>query len=80
MDSITIRNLEADLNRRLRVRAQNHGRTIEDEAKEILRQALAEPVNKVNLRDLGQSIHARFAAVGGLDMQLSRSIAASLTK
>lgn len=75
MASITISNLEADLNRRLRVRAQEHGRTIEDEAKEVLRQSLTEPVNTANSRDLGQSIHTRFAAVGGIDMQQSRSVA-----
>jgi plasmid stability protein len=72
--SITISNLDDDLKRRLRVRAGRHGRRIEDEAEEILRQALSEPAKKANSRDLGQSIHARFAAVGGLEMQQSRSI------
>ena len=65
MASITIRNLDDDLKRRLRVRAAEHGRSMEAEVRDILRQAvghLSAPGN------LGQSIHARFAAIGGLDL------------
>jgi plasmid stability protein len=39
--SITIRNLEDDLKRRLRMRAAEHGHSMEEEAREILRQAVA---------------------------------------
>ncbi|WP_309665860.1 FitA-like ribbon-helix-helix domain-containing protein [Tabrizicola sp.] len=65
MASITIRNLDDDLKRRLRVRAAEHGRSMEAEVREILRQAvghLSAP------RNLGQLIHARFAATGGVDL------------
>ena len=65
MASITIRNLDDDLKRRLRVRAAEHGCSMEAEVREILRQAvghLSAP------RNLGQSIHARFAAIGGVDL------------
>ncbi|MGA7485467.1 MAG: bifunctional phosphopantothenoylcysteine decarboxylase/phosphopantothenate--cysteine ligase CoaBC [Xanthobacteraceae bacterium] len=41
MASITIRQLDDDLKRRLRVRAARHGRSMEDEARTILRQAAA---------------------------------------
>jgi hypothetical protein len=34
MASITIRNLEDDLKRRLRIRAAGHGRSMEEEARE----------------------------------------------
>jgi len=37
MASITIRNLEVDLKRRLRIRAAEHGRSMEEEARDILR-------------------------------------------
>jgi plasmid stability protein len=45
MASITIRNLDEDLKRRLRIRAAEHGRSMEDEVREILRGSLA-PADK----------------------------------
>jgi len=65
MGSITIRNLDDDVKRRLRVRAAEHGRSMEEEAREILRQVVTRPTP---LRDLGRSIHERFAEVGGIDL------------
>ena len=65
MASITIRNLDDDLKRRLRVRAAEHGRSMEAEAREILRQAVCEPIAPMNL---GRAIHARFAALSGVDL------------
>jgi plasmid stability protein len=38
--SITIRNLDADLKQRLRVRAAENGRSMEEEVRSILRSAL----------------------------------------
>ncbi|ETD90906.1 FitA-like ribbon-helix-helix domain-containing protein [Rhodobacter capsulatus] len=65
MASITIRNLDEDIKRRLRVRAAEHGRSMEEEAREILRQVVGQPGAP---RNLGQSIHARFAVLGGVDL------------
>lgn len=65
MASITIRNLDDDIKRRLRVRAAEHGRSMEEEARDILRQVVGQPAAP---RNLGQSIHARFAALGGVDL------------
>src|SRR5262249_33281757 len=42
MPSITIRQLEPELKRQLRLRAARHGRSMEDEARTILREATAE--------------------------------------
>ena len=42
MASITIRNLDDDLKQRLRVRAAEHGRSMEEEAREILRRVVGE--------------------------------------
>jgi plasmid stability protein len=67
MASITIRNLDDDLKRRLRVRAAEHGRSMEAEVRQILRQAVGEPGAP---KDLGQSIHQRFAALGGAQLEL----------
>jgi plasmid stability protein len=69
MASITIRNLEDDLKRRLRVRAAEHGRSMEEEVRDILRQAVGEPSPGKNL---GRVIHRRFAAIGGVDLELPR--------
>jgi len=67
MASITIRNLDEELKRRLRVRAAEHGHSMEAEAREILRQAVSGVVAPKNL---GQAIHARFAAIGGVELEL----------
>jgi plasmid stability protein len=66
MASITIRNLDEPLKARLRVRAATHGRSMEDEARDILRSALnREPVPAANL---AAAIRARFAPLGGVDL------------
>lgn len=67
MASITIRNLDDGLKRRLRIRAAEHGRSMEEEAREILRQAIAMPARPDNL---GEVIHRRFAVLGGVDLDL----------
>ncbi|WP_371055135.1 plasmid stabilization protein [Rhodosalinus sp. K401] len=67
MASITIRNLDDGLKRRLRIRAAEHGRSMEEEAREILRQAIGKPAGPANL---GEAIHRRFAALGGVDLDL----------
>ncbi len=65
MASITIRNLDDDLKRRLRVRAAENGRSMEEEVREILRHAVSPPSAPQNL---GQSIHKRFAVIGGVEI------------
>ena len=67
MASITIRNLEDDLKRRLRVRAAEHGRSMEEEAREILRTVVGEAAPP---RDLASAIRARVALLGGVDLDL----------
>ena len=65
--TLTIRNLEDPLKSRLRMRAAARNRSMEEEARQILRAALEEP--PVQSVDLGTRIRARFAAFG--DIQLS---------
>ncbi|HEX7758442.1 MAG TPA: hypothetical protein VF459_03000 [Caulobacteraceae bacterium] len=66
MASITIRNMEEPLKARLRVRAAHHGRSMEEEARHILRSALADERQPgVNL---AEALRRRFAAVGGVDL------------
>lgn len=67
MASITIRNLDDHLKHRLRVQAAEHGRSMEEEARDILRKAVGKPTPTVNL---GETIHRRFAALGGVELEL----------
>ena len=68
MASITVRNLDDGLKRRLRIRAAENGRSMEQEARDILRAALEEdsPTGK----DLASAIRARFAPLGGVELEL----------
>ena len=71
MTSITVRNIEDDLKRRLRIRAAEHGHSMEEEARRILREALGEDEapseNAAPEKDLGTAIHELFAPIGGVD-------------
>ncbi|MBY3424643.1 plasmid stabilization protein [Rhizobium laguerreae] len=69
MASMTIRNLDDALKQRLRVRADTHGRSLEDEARDIQRMALAttEPVAS----NLADTIRARLQSVGGVELEIS---------
>lgn len=67
MASITIRNLDDDLKARLRVVAASHGRSMEEEVRVILSQALSQQEKRGGL---GTRIHNRFAALGGADIEL----------
>ena len=70
MATLTIRQLDEKIKSRLRVRAAHHGRSMEEEAREILRSALITSFpERVNL---AEAIRRRFAAFGGLDIQLPR--------
>jgi plasmid stability protein len=64
--SITIRNLDERVKARLRIRAARHGRSMEEEARMLLRAALKdeEPAG----RHLVAAIRARFAPLGGVDL------------
>jgi len=66
--SIIIRNLDESIKRRLRIRAAEHGRSMEEEARHILRQVVGEghPVH-----NLAASIRDRVAPMGGVDLDLS---------
>ena len=68
MASITIRNLDAELQQRLRRRAARHGRSPEEEVCDILRAALGpEPPAPENL---ATAIRKRFAPLGGVELEL----------
>jgi plasmid stability protein len=68
MATLTIRQLDEKTKSRLRVRAAYHGRSMEEEAREILRSALT--VSTRGKGNLAESIRRRFAAFGGLELEL----------
>lgn len=68
MASMAIRNIDAPLKARLRVRAAEHGRSMEDEARDILRTALSG--QRVQPRSLVDAIRARIEPLGGVELNL----------
>ncbi|MCG9891674.1 MAG: hypothetical protein MH252_11430 [Thermosynechococcaceae cyanobacterium MS004] len=61
MASITIRNLDDSLKAQLHIRAAHHGRSMEEEAREILRSALSSSAQPPS--NLAESIRLRFAEI-----------------
>ncbi len=67
MASITIRYLDDDVKTRLRVRASANGRSMEEEARVILREAVGREPEPENL---ARFIHECFAPYGGVELEL----------
>lgn len=70
MSTLTIRNLEPSIKDKLRLTAAAHGRSMEEEVRTILRNVLAQPASTATEMGMGDRIHARFAALGGLELEL----------
>ncbi len=68
MASITVRNLEDGLKHRLRIRAAENGRSMEEEARDILRTALYH--QQSGQENLASAIRARFAPLGGVELDI----------
>jgi plasmid stability protein len=68
MASITIRRLPESTKRRLRIRAARNGRSMEQEARELLETSLAQPdPEPVNI---GEAIRRIFAPLGGVELKI----------
>lgn len=65
--TLTIRDLDDEVKRALRVRAAHAQRSMEEEARQILRAALLKPALPL-ATDLGSRIRARFADLGGIEL------------
>jgi plasmid stability protein len=68
MATLTIRNLDAETKARLRVRAARNQRSMEEEARNVLRQALA--TADATTPSLAGAIRRRFRAIGGVELKL----------
>ena len=67
MASITIRNLDDEVKHRLRVRAAGNGRSMEEEARLILREAVGDDPDP---QDLTSIIRSYFGPSSGVDLEL----------
>ena len=70
MATLTISNLDERTKTQLRIQAARHGRSIEEEARTILRSAIEtrQPVGAG--KGLGSRIHQHFAQLGGVELEL----------
>jgi plasmid stability protein len=68
MASITIRKLPENTKRRLRLRAARNGRSMEQEAREILQAAVNQSAKPPE--DLAEAIRRRFAPFGGVELKI----------
>ena len=67
MAAVSIRDLDDVVRERLRVRAAQHGRSMEAEIRAILTAAVSPPTASIGL---GQALLACFADLGGVDLEL----------
>ncbi|HZK92356.1 MAG TPA: Arc family DNA-binding protein [Stellaceae bacterium] len=70
MSSITIRKLDPTVKERLRVRAAEHGQSMEAEVRQILQTVLVAPRDELTGADLAARIRLRFAPFGRIDLEL----------
>ena len=68
MASITIRKLDDDVKMQLRIRAAANGRSMEEEARTILRSAVQR--EDPPAQGLGTMIHELFKPFGGVELEL----------
>lgn len=69
MASMTIRDLDERLKRRLRIQAARNNRSMEEEARAILRAALTTDAGSA--KSLYKSIRARIEPLGGVDLDIA---------
>jgi plasmid stability protein len=67
MATLTIRDFDDDLKAALRMRAAEHGRSMESEVREILRTVLERPSSGPGM---GTRIRHRFSGVGDINLDL----------
>jgi plasmid stability protein len=67
MAILTVRNLEDSIKEKLRIVAAEHGQSMEEEVRQILKRAL---INENRDKGLATQINQHFAKVGGVSLQL----------
>jgi plasmid stability protein len=72
MATLTIRNVDLELHRRLRMRAAQNGRSMEAELRQIINDAvgIAPAAREETGLDLAEAIRRRFAPYGGVELDI----------
>ena len=72
MATLTIRNIDPEVKKRVRVRAAENGRSMEAELRQIINDAVgnAPDATQETGRDLAEAIRRRFAPYGGVDLDI----------
>jgi len=65
--AVSVRDLDESVRERLRVRAAQHGRSMEAEIRAILTEAVTPPTDSSGL---AQTLLARFGDLGGVELEL----------
>lgn len=65
--AVSVRDMDDDVRERLRVRAAEHGRSMEAEIRAILTEAVRPPEDP---NGLAQALLTRFGELGGVDLEL----------
>jgi plasmid stability protein len=68
MASLTVRNVDNEIKARLRIQAAHHGRSMEEEVRDILRTALS--ASGDTAQDLAAAIRRRFNTCGGVELDI----------
>lgn len=67
MGAVTVRNLDDGVKERLRIRAAQHGRSMESEIRSILAEAVREPRDRDGLLT---TLLQRFGDLGGVELDI----------
>src|SRR6266702_1483611 len=72
MATLTIRNIDPEVQKRVRVRAAENGRSMEAELRQIIKDAVgnAPDATQETGRDLAEAIRRRFAPYGGVELDI----------
>jgi len=72
MGTLTVRNFDDDLKAELRVQAAERGRSMEEDVRRLLREAVESRRLKPRspYKNLAEAIRARFEPLGGVDLDL----------
>lgn len=69
MATLTIRNFDDEAHRRLRIRAAENGRSMEEEARRILQETIASRED-APAKGFGTRVHELFADLGGVELEI----------
>jgi antitoxin FitA len=70
MATLTIRNVDPEVQKLVRVRAAENGRSMEAELRQIIKDAVSVNATKGEEVNLAEAIRRRFARYGGVELEI----------